>query len=130
MYNQVVLLFLLHSAAVICPFGDTTTNRGEFAKVDDYVEFTPASAIFALDDVNGTSSLIQCYTQCIFNPLCLTATLYEDLRLCRLFSADTSRGTITGKSYAKVISLIDRGKEQPKNTVPLDRKNRAFWSKG
>ena len=110
MYHQVIFFFLLHSAAVFCPFGDVATNHGEFAKVDSYVEFIPASAIFILNDVSDILSVIRCCTQCVFNPLCLTATLYEDLRLCRLFSADISQGTITGKSNSKVISLIDRGK--------------------
>jgi hypothetical protein len=120
MHNQVILSFFIHAALALWPLGDAATNHGEFAKVDGNVEFIPGSAIFVLDDVTDIPSLTRCYTQCIFNPRCLVATSYEDLRLCRLFSTDTSQGTVTGKSYTHVISLVDRGKKQANGSKDSD----------
>ena len=111
MHNQVVLLFFLHSAAALCPLGDAATHRGEFTKLEGYEGFIPESPISVLEYMSDIPSLIRCYTQCIFNPFRLTATFDEDLRLCRLFSADAAQGRITDESYSKVSSLIDWSKK-------------------
>jgi hypothetical protein len=88
------------------------TIRGEQAKVEIDAEYVPINASNAVSNVSNIKSTIQCSCQCMLNEMCLTATYYADLRMCRLFSADSSQGNIYGRANARVIRFIDRGKKQ------------------
>ncbi len=112
MFNQVVVFLFLYCAGVHLSFGNELTNNGVYAKIDADVEYVPTNANIVLEKVNGINSVARCSSQCMFNKLCVTATYYEDLMSCRLFSAHSSQGTTFGKANAKLISFVDRGKKK------------------
>ena len=112
MFNKVVIFLFLYSATVSSSSWNTMTIRGEHAKVEADAEYVPTNASIALSNVSNINSVIQCSCQCMLNEMCLTATYYADLRMCRLFSADSSQGNTSGRANAKVIRFIDRGKKQ------------------
>ena len=106
MFNQVVVILCLHFATV-----SSLINRLEHAKIQAEVEYVARNVSMLLGDVSNINSVVRCASQCMLNELCLTATYYEDLSICRLFSADGFQGNTSSKFNTKVISLVDRGKK-------------------
>jgi hypothetical protein len=111
MFYQIVVLLCLYYITIFLTFCNAMTNSGEYAKIEADVEYVPTNVNIVPDDVNAINSLAQCSIKCQFNELCLTTTYYEDLKLCRLFSAHISQGTLLNRANAKVIDMVDRGKK-------------------
>jgi hypothetical protein len=104
------------------------TIRGEQAKVEIDAEYVPINASITLSNVSNINSAIQCSCQCMLNEMCLTATYYADLRMCRLFSADSSQGHTYGRANARVIRFIDRGKKKISTYLVEKTLGRSFVS--
>jgi hypothetical protein len=100
-------------------FSGIKINRDVYAKIEADAEYVPTNANTLLGDVNKIHSVIRCGIQCMFNELCLTATFYEDLKMCRLFAADSTQGTTSVRVKAKVINFFDRGKKHRKQIIAV-----------
>jgi hypothetical protein len=111
MFYQIVVLLCLYYITIFLTLCNAITNSGEYAIIKADVEYVPTNVSIVLDNVNAINSLAQCSIKCKFNELCLTATYYEDLKLCRLFSAHNSQGTLVGRVNVTVIDMVDRGKK-------------------
>jgi hypothetical protein len=111
MFHRVIIFLVLHAVIVPSSFGDAVNNDGEYAQIEADVEYVPINVNMFLGDVSGINSVSRCFIQCNFNGLCLTATYYEDLSICRLFSAYSFEGTASSRVNAKIITLVDRGKK-------------------
>ena len=112
MFYRTMIFLLLKSTAVSSINQGTTRKTGEYANIQDEVQFLPVGEDGLLADMNEIPSMHRCVHHCMFSELCRMVTYYEDSKTCRLYSVSSSRGMIQSRFKAKVIDLVDRSKER------------------
>lgn len=118
--KTVVYLLLYFTATTFSPGCSQIDKHSEYALIQADVEYISASFIDDLNNLNDIQSAIQCSIKCLFNKLCQTATYYEDLKQCHLFSSNMSQGMMFAKAHVKIIHMNRR------NLTDTVRSNRWY----